>query len=505
MFEIFKEHVQSCVESLYSILFIERYDSLAFDDVIKQIAKECNAKCMEFRYAFGAVDFENKTSIKKVSLKEFLEYTVNEGYHKNVFLLLHDIDEELKDPIIISYLKIIAERNFSKDDYSATVFVLSQTARPPKQLENYSAILELPFPNEKEIHQLIKEFCEGVYTKIDESLNIKLTNSFKGLDSHQITQLLYLSYNSNGVISEDDIPMIVKAKSIIIQGTGLLELIPTNYGFSDVGGLGNMIEWVNKKKKIFDNLEAAQRFGVDIPKGMLIMGYSGCGKSLTAKATASEFNLPLLRLDVGLIMNKYLGESEHNFRHALHIAEAMSPCILWIDEIDKAFSGVGSEDNSSNVMTRLFGSFLYWMQEKESPVFVIATSNKPSLPAEFYRKGRFDEIFYVDLPNAEERADILKKILNKYRNTFSCTIDIDERILTESIAESCTKGFTGADIKAAVSYAIEDAYLGKQQKIDYKMIKSACERISPQNFIGQSFSDYQKITNNIKHARKDGE
>ncbi len=238
----------------------------------------------------------------------------------------------------------------------------------------------------------------------------------------------------------------------------MLEIVSFNETIDDIGGLENLKEWLKKKAKVFSNLDKAIKFGVDIPKGIMIIGMPGCGKSLTAKATASLFEIPLVRLDVGRLLGKYVGESEDNMRKALKLSEAISPCVLWIDEIEKAFAGVGGDGGGSDVTTRLFGQFLTWMQEKENTVFIVATANDISkMPPEFLRKGRFDELFFVDLPNGEERRKILEIHLKK-RGKW--TKDIDTIALIKE-----TEGFNGADLEAVIKDAIENAFINGQQTV----------------------------------------
>lgn len=194
-------------------------------------------------------------------------------------------------------------------------------------------------------------------------------------------------------------------------------------------------------------------FGVTMPKGVLIAGVPGCGKSLSAKAAGSLFEVPLLRLDMGRLMGKYLGESEKNMREAIQLAEAISPCVLWVDELEKAFAGISSRGGGAEVATRLFGTFLTWMQEKTSAAFVVATANDiMKLPPELLRKGRFDEIFYVSLPNKEERRKIFEIHLNKRRKQDIDKIDMD-------VLVSQTEGYSGADIEGIVSESIENVFV----------------------------------------------
>ena len=296
--------------------------------------------------------------------------------------------------------------------------------------------------------------------------------SLKGLNEFQIGQILNLAYQDGGFINQDDARLILREKEQFIKKSGLLELVNFKERLDDIGGLEILKEWLNKKAKIFTQLDKAIKFGVDVPKGILIVGMPGCGKSLSAKATAGLFKLPLVRLDVGRLMGKYVGESESNMRDALKLASAISPCVLWIDEIEKAFAGVNSEGGGNEVTTRLFGQFLTWMQEKDSTVFIVATANDISkLPLEFLRKGRFDELFKVDLPTGEERRKILEIHL-KNRHKWNDELDTI-KIIDE------TKGCSGADLEAIVKDAIEEAFLKGTERITTDALIASIKKITP--------------------------
>jgi SpoVK/Ycf46/Vps4 family AAA+-type ATPase len=234
---------------------------------------------------------------------------------------------------------------------------------------------------------------------------------------------------------------------------GILEMIPIKESLNDIGGLEMLKEWLKIKAGVFKDISNAKKFGVAMPKGVLIAGVPGCGKSLSAKAAGKLFDVPLLRLDMGSLMGKYVGDSESNMRKAIKLAEAMAPCILWVDELEKAFAGIGGSGGGGEVINRLFGIFLTWMQEKSSATFVVATANDISkLPPELMRKGRFDEIFYVSLPNEEERKKIFEIHLNKRRKDDVGNIDIDELV-------SMTEGYSGADIEGVVCESIENVFV----------------------------------------------
>ena len=227
-------------------------------------------------------------------------------------------------------------------------------------------VFDMPLPTVTEIKNIMTEFTKDLDIDVSEDVLSEISLSFKGLNEFQIKQILNLAYQDGGCLDSDDKQLILRQKEQLIKKAGLLEMIPVHETIEDIGGLENLKEWLYKKECIFNQLDRAIKFGVDIPKGIMIVGMPGCGKSLAAKATAKLFEIPLVRLDVGRLLGKYIGESEENMRKALKLSEAISPCVLWIDEIEKAFSGVGGSGGGSDVTTRLFGQFLTWMQEKEA-------------------------------------------------------------------------------------------------------------------------------------------
>lgn len=389
-------------------------------------------------------------------LEKFLELSMDEGFNQPTFIILKDVHHELKRPEIIAYLKRIAEDNLYREDYSATIFIVSTTVVIPNELENYITVFDIPLPTEKEIAEIIHNFINDIDIKVEQDVLDEIAVSFKGLNEFQINQILNLAYQNGGYIDKSDKYLILKEKEQFIKKAGMLEVVNFKDSIDDIGGLEILKEWLRRKAIVFQNLDKAIKFGVDVPKGIMIVGMPGCGKSLTAKATASLFEIPLVRLDVGRLLGKYVGESEENMRKALKLSESISPCVLWIDELEKAFAGVGLE--GGDVTTRLFGQFLTWMQEKENTVFIVATANDISkIPPEFLRKGRFDELFFVDLPNDEERRKILEIHLKKRKKWNK---NIDSIALIEK-----TEGFNGADLEAVVKEAIEDAFIDGDDKI----------------------------------------
>ena len=440
----------SYIDALHPIIYIKHFDFKVIDEAIAHVGE--SAKCVEFNNALGLVDFKTKSPMQECNLEQFLKLTMDDGFEHDTFLVLKDIHGELNNPKIIALLKKIAEINLYNDDYNATIFIISEITVIPRELENYITVFDIPLPALNEIQALIREFIDDLEIAVEEDIINDIALSFKGLNEFQIKQILNLAYQDGGCIDKDDKLLILKEKEQFIKKSGMLEIVPFSETVDDIGGLENLKKWLARKAKIFANLDKAIKFGVDIPKGIMIIGMPGCGKSLTAKATASLFEIPLVRLDVGRLLGKYVGESEENMRKALKLSEAISPCVLWIDEIEKAFAGVGGDGGGSDVTTRLFGQFLTWMQEKENTVFIVATANDISrMPPEFLRKGRFDELFFVDLPNGEERRKILDIHLKK-RKKWNKSID-SIALIKE------TEGFNGADLEAVVKDTIEMAFI----------------------------------------------
>ena len=255
----------------------------------------------------------------------------------------------------------------------------------------------------------------------------------------------------------------------MIQKAGILEMVSCEEEMKDIGGLENLKRWIGNKAKVLKRMKEAEDFGVELPKGVLIAGIPGCGKSLNAKASAKLMGIPLLKLDMGRVMGKYVGESESNMRRAIALAEAIAPCVLWVDELEKAFAGIGGNGGGAEVTTRLFGQFLTWMQEKKSSVFVVATANDiMKLPPELMRKGRFDEIFYVQLPKPEERRKIFEIHIGKRRPQDLGKIDISR--LVEK-----TEGYSGADIEGVVKEGIEHAFIKGKNEVSTQDILTAIE------------------------------
>lgn len=464
----FKARLVRYIDAGFPIIYINTFEEGKVDSIIPEISS--GKEVYEWNETNGYIDFETKTPMQEdCTLEGMLDQLKTPDLLDRKIVLLKDITAYLDEPRIVSKIKGLAR--MINQGVDATVIIVSSVLVVPKDIEKYITILEMDYLNTDEIKEIIKNFVEenlGQRAMADELID-EFALAFKGLTEFEIVNLLALSYADDGELTRKDLRLIFDQKQQMIKKAGILEMIPLKETIDDIGGLENLKEWFIKKAKVYKNIGNAKKFGVDMPKGVLIVGVPGCGKSLNAKAAANLFEVPLLRLDMGRLMGKYVGESEGNLRSAIALAEAISPCVLWIDELEKAFAGIGGTGGAAEVTTRLFGNFLTWMQEKESPTFVVATANDiTQLPPELLRKGRFDEIFYVGLPNDEERKKIFDIHIKKRRPQ-----DLRKIRITELVSK--TKGFSGADIEGVVKDAVETAFAENKASIETADISDAIE------------------------------
>lgn len=445
----FQESLADYIEAHFPILYVSSHEESKVDEVIRNLARD--RTILEWNGVTGFADWTEKITSEK-TLSETLKMLSIDKELDETILILKDCQSIIEEPEIIALLKYIAKKIHTKE-ILCSIIIESVIRRIPKELEPYITILEMDYLSTSEIKQIIADFLEGqAYEDVPEELIEEMSVAFKGLSQLEITNILSLAFERHGELTRDDLKLINEQKRQMIMKSGILEMVLSAESMDNIGGLDNLKTWIQKKAKIIKNMEKATSFGVDVPKGVLIAGIPGCGKSLNAKAAANLFEVPLLRLDMGRLMGKYVGESEANMRDAIRLAEAIAPCVLWVDELEKAFAGIGGNGGGADITTRLFGNFLTWMQEKESSVFVVATANElAKLPPELLRKGRFDEIFYVGLPNPDERKKIFEIHINKRRSSDLQNIDLARLV-------SKTEGYSGADIEGVVKESIENVY-----------------------------------------------
>lgn len=450
-----KHKLQVHVQAGYPGLFIQSSEEARVDQLIAELASELQLHPKEWNLGYGWVNFDNKQprnqDAAQTDLANCLPALLDDDLaHK--LIVIKDARLALENqPLATARLKQLLNRIQRHHRGEAAVVLVAESLFIPAQIEAQITLLPLPLPGRDEIASQVEAYARQHAFTIPADLNARLHATCSGLSQAEIQQVLAMVRLHQDTLDEDALKLIHQEKEQIIAKSGVLEMIKVSESAEDIGGLENLKLWLQRRAEIFRRLPEATQAGVKAPKGVLIAGMPGCGKSLTAKAAASLFQLPLLRLDIGSLLGKYVGESEHNMRRALAMAESVSPCILWIDELEKAFVGMNNQ-NASEVSSRLFGYFLTWMQEKTGTVFVIATANNISaLPPELLRKGRFDEVFYVGFPHVEERKAILGIHLKDLWPSLS---DAEQ----ESLASQC-RDYAGADIQNAINEARESAFL----------------------------------------------
>ncbi|MEJ2528707.1 MAG: AAA family ATPase [Gammaproteobacteria bacterium] len=369
-----------------------------------------------------------------------------------IFLLL-DFHPYLNDPIHIRLIKEIAQ---GYKQIQRTLIFLSHEIQIPPELQHLSARFQLQMPDRTAIKQLIQDEAKrwqdsstnNGRVKVDREAMEKLANNLAGVTATDARRLIRTAIEDDGAITHDDLPTIMQAKYELISKDGVISFEYDTARFSEVAGQQRLKQWLEQRRKAFIGGATA----LDQPKGIMLLGVQGSGKSLAAKAVAGTFGIPLLRIDFGALYNKFYGETEKNLRHALDTADIMEPCVLWMDEIEKGFAVDTSDDGLS---MRMLGSLLTWMAERKSRVFVVATSNDiERLPPELIRKGRLDEIFFVDLPDLQTRQEIFKIHLRK-RNLAPSGFDLNQ-------LATASQGFSGAEIEQAI---VASRYASQAQDI----------------------------------------
>ncbi|MDC0764137.1 AAA family ATPase [Brevibacillus sp. AG] len=386
---------------------------------------------------YAALNFVESEYNGKEKIDEPCVY-IFQNFHKKQWFEDFHIIQKIKELIPIA-----------KGNERHLIFV-SPIVKLPIELQKDITLLEFGLPNVEELDKVLDSVLISIGSKPAILDRDKLLQSTLGLTLAEAENAFALAYVKHKEFNHAAIETVQKLKAQFVNNTGILEFIPPKFQLEDIGGLNYLKEWALKRKNHF--LPIASNFGLRPPKGVLVTGVPGCGKSLTAKALAAAWQMPLLRFDIGRIFGSLVGESEEQMRMALKTAEAISPCILWFDEIEKMFAGVGGGNNGdSGVTQRVFGFFLTWMQEKEHPVFLFATANNiEAMPPEFTRKGRFDEVFFVDLPNDDERKAIVEIHLTKRKKKP------DYFDLPELVRES--QGYSGAEIEEAIESALSNAF-----------------------------------------------
>ena len=367
-----------------------------------------------------------------------------------------DLAEHLQTGLALRALRDLLDR-FEKNN--STLIMIDSNDNLPEVIKSYTRRFEISFPNENELKEITRKTLQRIHCKTPIEIGITkeglatIVRNLRGLSRRQAERIIADTVINDQRFDDSDINAIIAGKRRMIQRGGLLEYIETPLDLSEIGGMKRLKKWLNQRKEAFTS--KAIQFGLEAPRGLLMLGVQGAGKSLCAKAIATAWHQPLLKLDPGALYNSYIGESERNLRHALRQCEMMSPVILWIDEIEKGFASAASQSTDGGLSKRMFGTLLTWLQDRHAPVFVVATANDiEALPPELLRKGRFDEIFFVDLPKQSVRKDIFAIHLKKRKR--------DPKKFDLAALAEASEGYSGSEIEQAVISALHEAFAERE-------------------------------------------
>lgn len=447
-----QEEISILIQAQYPLIYLVTSEEERTERAIATIAqaKSQQRRVFVWTVTHGIVEYGQSRHITQhntVSPEAAIQWVIQQK--ESGIYIFKDLHPFIDSPATTRWLRdaIAGFKGTQK-----TIILMSPMQQIPIELEKEVVVLDYPLPDLAELNQVLSNQLELIKNRrTTTETREKLLKATLGLTRDEAEKVYRKAYVKAGRLTEGEVDIVLSEKKQLIRRNGILEYIEEDETLDSVGGLEELKRWLRQRSNAFT--ERAREYGLPQPKGMLILGVPGCGKSLIAKTTSRLWGLPLLRLDMGRVYDgSMVGRSEANLRNALKTAESISPAILFIDELDKSFAGTsGSSDSDGGTSSRIFGSFLTWMQEKTSPVFVMATANRVErLPGEFLRKGRFDEIFFVDLPTSDERQEIFKIHLTKRRRDIT-------RFDVEQLAK-VSDGFSGAEIEQALIAAMYEAF-----------------------------------------------
>ena len=406
----FCDEFKLLLRARYPLIYIPTHEEERVEAAIREEAiNQGNRPVYIWDFVDGYQGSPNDLGFGKRNPLQALEFVEKLTPAASAVLILRDYHRFLDDVAISRKLRNLARLLKSQPK---NIVLLSPRVAIPDDLTEVLTVVEFPLPSAPEIKIEVERLLQVTGNAPVGKFLDDLVRSCQGLSMERIRRVLARAIASHGQLEPEDVDLVLAEKRQTIRQTQILDFYPTTEAITDIGGLDNLKDWLIRRGGSFS--EKARQYGLPYPRGLMLVGIQGTGKSLTAKAIAHHWHLPLLRLDVGRLFGGLVGESESRTRQMIQVAEALAPCILWIDEVDKAFSGLGSKGDAGTT-SRVFGTFINWLAEKTSPVFVVATANDiQSLPPEMLRKGRFDEIFFVGLPSQEERKQFLMSIYPDY-------------------------------------------------------------------------------------------
>ena len=449
----FSEDFDLLLRARYPLIYIPTHEEERVEGAIAHAAKtQGNRAVYTWDFVEGYQGNPTDAGQAKRNPLQALELVEKVPATAPAVFVLRDFDRFLEDIAVSRKLRNLARLLKSQPK---NLVVLASDLNIPRDLSEVLHVLDFPLPSAEEIHREVERLLAATGASLSGKALDELVRACQGLSLERIRRVLSRAIATHGQLSPDDVELILEEKRQSIRQTQILDFYPAQANMSDIGGLDHLKDWLLRRGGAFS--ERAREYGLPHPRGLLLVGIQGTGKSLTAKAIAHHWHLPLLRLDVGRLFAGLVGESESRTRQMIQLSEALAPCILWIDEIDKAFAGFEGRGDAGTT-SRVFGTFITWLAEKTSPVFVVATANNiQALPPEMLRKGRFDEIFFVGLPTTAERQAIFSVHLSRLRPHNLGAYDL-ERLAYE------TPDFSGAEIEQSI---IEAMHLGFSQNRDF--------------------------------------
>ena len=448
----FTDELTLLLKARYPIIYINTIEEDRVEYIIRKYIKtSLNRSIYSWDFIDGYTNNPNNEGFAKRNPVQALELVERLTAQTPALFLLKDFNRFLTDVSISRKLKNISRILKLQPK---TIIIIGSELNIPKELSDLITILQFQLPVESEINYELKRLMESLNIEIDQQILESLTRACQGLSLERIRRVLSKIIATYKTIDENSIKLLLNEKKQIISQTEILEYWSVDETISKIGGVDNLKNWLKKRKTSFGI--QASNYGLPTPRGLLLVGIQGTGKSLTAKSIANEWQLPLLKLDVGKLFGGIVGESESRLRQMIQVAETISPCILWIDEIDKAFSNTNNTGDSGT-SNRVLATFISWLSEKTKPVFVVATANNVDLlPLEIIRKGRFDEIFFLDLPQKQEREQIFKIHIQEFRPNRWELFDYSK-------LAQLSEAFSGAEIRQSIIEAMYHAFYEKRE------------------------------------------
>jgi MoxR-like ATPase len=485
----FSERLAQLFQAGHAAFFVKTQEEARLDALLSEFAAGAGLAMEEWNQAYGWVAFDTKRpgsgdGLFQPRLAEDLAAFLERDFG-DTLCVVKDLRLALQeDKHALARLRDLLLRLRDRRPGKMTLVLVSDAMAMPHEIASLVTMLDLPLPGRADLDRLVTGQAGQLGLEVPTELRPRLVAALSGMAEHDARLVLRRLRDQGAVLSPAMIGIALEEKRQLVRKSGLLEMVEVDIANDAVGGLDLFKDWLGRQAMMVQRLDEAIRAGLQLPKGVLLSGMPGCGKSLSAKYAALALGQPLLRLDVGSLLGKYVGESEQNLRRALAVAEAMSPCVLWIDELDKAFAGRAGAQ--SEVNASMLGYLLNWLQEKRGPVFVFATANDIGvLPPELLRKGRFDELFYVGFPNQAERKEIFEVRLRTHE-------PVPERFDLDELARE-SSDFSGADISAAVDAARGDSFLAGVTLQQAPLLAAIRKCVPMKRAMAQQIEVYQEL------------